>query len=103
VIFRIQVLLEALKILILVFHQIPLLLFEQVDFELQACRLTSYPKLHIPWVPLRHHYGASGVHQALLEPPQGLAIGIESRLKHGLVVPIVEIWLLIIKATPCIF
>jgi hypothetical protein len=103
VIFRIQVLLEALKILILVFHQIPLLLFEHVYFKLQACRLISYPKLHIPWVSLWHHYGASGVHQAILEPPQGFPIGVESRLEHGLVVPIVEIWLLRKEASSCSF
>ena len=60
--------------------------------------MTSHPKLHFSWVPLRHHHGVSGIHQALLEPPQGLAIGVESRLEHRLVLPIVEIWLHIVEA-----
>ena len=60
--------------------------------------MPSYPKLHIPRVPLRHHHGVSGVHEALLEPPQRLPIGVESRLEHGLVLPIVEIWLHIVEA-----
>ena len=60
--------------------------------------MPSYPKLHIPRVQLGHHDGVSGVHQALLEPTECLPIGVESRLEHGLVLPIVEIWLHIVEA-----
>ena len=59
--------------------------------------MPSHPKLHLPRVPLRHHHSVSGVHQALLEPPERLPIGVESRLEHGLVLPIVEIWLHIVE------